>query len=178
MPAKHSTLNDLSAEYVRSRLDYDPATGALTWKAQPSSGGWNKRWAGKRAGDVRVGAAVVPYWRVCINGRRYFQHRVIWLWMTGEWPSGDVDHINNDPLDNRWNNLRLATRGQNHANKPVRKDSATGRKGVEPYGDRFVAYYTRAGRKRYIGIFPTLESASDAYAEKAREVWGSFARTF
>ena len=96
-------LSDLSADYVRSRLIYDPETGIVRWK--------NGNYKGRLAGSVSHG-----YLNVGIAGRRYLLHRVIWLWMTAQWPSEELDHINGLRWDNRWCNLRQVSHAQNCSN--------------------------------------------------------------
>lgn len=70
------------------------------------------------------------YRNIRIDGRAYRVHRLAWLWMTGEWPDPECDHINTVKNDNRWFNLRKATRGQNAANRNANSTSWTGQKGV------------------------------------------------
>src|SRR5438045_2733801 len=64
-----------------------------------------------------------------VDRRCYRAHRLAWLYMTGEMPI-EVDHLNLNRADNRWQNLRVATRVQNAANSPARRPSITGIKGV------------------------------------------------
>ena len=61
-----------------------------------------------------------------ILGKYYKAHRVIWLWMTGEWPKEQVDHINHDRTDNRWCNLREASRLENYRNQSQYKNNKSG----------------------------------------------------
>jgi hypothetical protein len=101
----------LTAEYVRSILAYNPENGELTWK-QSKSGRSN----GKRAGSVQPchnGHRLVLF----IDRKQYRAHRVIWLLMTGEWPTNDVDHEDRDALNNRWLNLRDKTPAENNRNR-------------------------------------------------------------
>jgi hypothetical protein len=100
----------LTAERLRELLHYDPDTGDFTWRTA------RKRIpAGAIAGTVERG-----FRRITIgggrHGPRYSAHRLAWLYMTGAWPNGYLDHINRDPDDNRFANLRLATNSQNQAN--------------------------------------------------------------
>lgn len=87
-----------------------------------------------------------------------------------------VDHINGDGLDNRRENLRLATQSQNHANTPARKDNRLGLKGVSRRSARsYAAEVARGGQRYYLGRFRTAEAAARAYDAKARELFGPFA---
>ena len=120
-------------------------------------------------------------------------------------PKGfDIDHINGDPLDNRKENLRVCTRAQNAQNRPLRKDSASGYKGVyevkkptrrkyiKKTGEvtyhesmpkkRFYAYIgnpeatTKTPRSIKLGYFHTAEEAAECYDRKAIEMYGEFAQ--
>ncbi len=96
-------------------------------------------------------------------------------------PSGtEVDHRNGYRLDCRRANMRLATHTQNNINKPVRKDSQTGFKGVglQAYsnGKRFTATIKANGAKKYLGSFGSAVDAAKAYDAAAREFHGEFAR--
>lgn len=183
MAARHSAQNDLTAEYVRQRLDYDPATGSFRWKSYAGSAPrenkrWNTRYAGKQAGTVRSFSASSPlqYVQIKLRNFNYLAHRLAWLYVYGEWPEGELDHINGDSLDNRIANLRLATTSQNQANRRINQNNASGFKGVCKLRARFRAKITREGQARHLGTFDTPEEAHAAYAAAAREHFGEFAR--
>ena len=91
-----------------------------------------------------------------------------------------VDHINNDPLDSRRENLRLVTDSQNKANTKKRAakagcSSASIFKGVSRSGKRWTAQIKINGVNRYLGTFDTQEEAASAYNTSAFEQWGEFA---
>lgn len=114
-----------------SLLTYDKAT--MMFSYDPDTGVVTRR---KRSGNRSKGAIVgsrkttkYPRLTVEVAGKKYYLHRIIWLLMTGEWPS-EVDHVNHNGLDNRWVNLREATRLENNRNKPLRRSSGSGITGV------------------------------------------------
>lgn len=74
------------------------------------------------------------------------------------------DHINGNGLDNRRENLRVATKAQNHQNAQKRKDNTSGYKGVSLHKEtgRYVAYINANSKRFYLGIFPTIEEAYQA----------------
>jgi hypothetical protein len=72
-----------------------------------------------------------PYGEVKIEGRKYAAHRVVWAVVHGEWPDGMLDHINRDTLDNRIENLRVATPAVNAKNKSRAKNNTSGQNGID-----------------------------------------------
>src|SRR5262245_14923519 len=84
-----------SAERVRQLLKYSPETGELRWRV-------SRRGRGARLGRDAGAGHAKGYRRVSVDGRDYLVHRVIWLWMTGEWPAAQIDHRNGVRDDNRW----------------------------------------------------------------------------
>jgi len=89
-----------------------------------------------------------------------------------------VDHINHDGLDNRRENLRLCTKGENGWNrKGPQKNSTTGYRGVfyHKRAGKYMAQTRCKGKSVYIGLFPTALKASLAFQRKAKELFGEFA---
>jgi hypothetical protein len=107
------------------------------------------------------------YKTVYINSIQYLQHRVIWKLITGEWPKHEVDHEDQDKLNNCWLNLREATRSQNSQNKKVRSDSKLQVKGVVYQFGKYRAHITVNRKMIHLGYFLTLEEA--IAARKAAE---------
>ena len=172
----------LSASEARTLLDYDAETGIFTWKwIEGASPQRNAQWAGVRAGnlwaDPRRAGGDRPsrYWHIEVKRRCYKAHRLAWLHYHGEWPDGQIDHINGDTLDNRIANLRVASQSENQGNRCAQR-SATGLKGVSKNGNKFAASIRKDGKARYLGLFDTPEEAHAAYMKAAREQWGEFAR--
>ena len=84
----------------------------------------------------------------------------------------DVDHKNRDGLDNRRANLRLATRGQQLANR--RSWGRSRFKGVHPSREKWRAQIVVNGERHELGRFDTEEEAAAAYAAAARHAWGEY----
>jgi hypothetical protein len=117
------------------------------------------------------------YLRLNILGRTYAVHRLVWLYMYGNFPDGEIDHINGNPLDNRIENLRACTRRQNEYNKGLRKDNTTGVKGVHKYGRRYRARIRYIdGSKISLGVYDTLREAAIAYNAAALVLQKEYAR--
>lgn len=156
--------NDLTADYVRKILDYDPETGILTWRERVTRRGGNYR-VGKPAGKRAKGHIMIG-----IGGRHYVAARLAWLWMTGEWPDPEVDHFDRDPYNDRWSNLREATRGQNNFNRTSKAPF----RGVRPWGRKWQTRIKYDGKSHHLGHFDTAEEASEAYRRAAQAHWGDF----
>lgn len=160
----------LTLARLREVLRYDPESGLWTWLVDRSP----KVSAGVPAGYPSTGG----YIQIYIDGAYYMAHRLAWFYVNGEWPPRRLDHENRTPADNRWINLRLATRSQNAANSKVRRNNELGLKGVVRTLRKhkpFRAMVTKKGRRVHVGYFKTPEQASAAYFKKAQELFGEFA---
>ena len=153
---------------VRDALHYDQNTGDFTWRiSHPNAK------AGTKAGHIDDQGRP----RVWVMGTRYIASRLAWYWMTGAWPTAEIDHINGDKSDNRWCNLREATRSQNECNKGLKANNTSGVKGVRKVGGRWRAEIWRDGVRHHLGYHDTKEAARQAYMDAATELHGEFANT-
>ncbi|MCM2503903.1 HNH endonuclease [Aureimonas altamirensis] len=150
--------NDISANYVRSIIEYDPETGILTRIRNDASPRYRNA-VPYKTGYVNAEGYVI----VSIDRKPYMAHRLAYLIMTGEWPDECIDHVNHDKADNRWSNIRPATLEQNCWNKKPNKRNTTGFKGVTACGDAFKALIRINGKAIYLGRFKTVEEAGEAY---------------
>lgn len=108
---------------LKEKLNYDSETGIFTWIPRCKYYQRQRLLAGhsiKNRGHIIIG----------INGNEYYAHRLAWLWQYGEFPNGAIDHINQNPLDNRICNLRIADKSLNGHNSKMRKNNTTGYKGI------------------------------------------------
>ncbi len=99
-------------------------------------------------------------------------HRVAWKMVTGKDPVDTINHINRDPFDNRWVNLREATRSQQCWNS---SQPSKHMKGAKPQGKKWIARIRRNGKEIYIGSFDTEMEAHLAYCHLAERLHGEFA---
>lgn len=144
----HTCVNprdDVPVADLRSVFSYTPETGHIMKN-------------GRRVGWSHTSG----YRYVQIGPRQYKEHRVAWALEYGEWPKGQIDHINRVKSDNRIENLRCVTPSENQSNMPIRRDNKTGVVGVFERNGRFVATARIGGRKKHIGYFSTLQEARAA----------------
>ena len=146
---------------IFASLSYCPESGELRWiRSSPRT----------PAGTVAGCATNRGYISVRIRGREYKAHRVAWLLAYGDWPKGDIDHINGVKSDNRLLNLRDVSRSVNCQNKKTaRRDSSTGVLGVTKSGRLFRALIQVNGRPVRLGSFATVQEASVAYLLAKRQ---------
>lgn len=152
----------LTAQRLREVLRYDPETGCFTWLVMLS----NKGPVGAEAGspDKR------NYIQIGIDGRDYKAHRLAWMYMTGEWPTMEIDHRNTVQSDNRLENLRELPHRHNAENQRApRVNNKVGLLGVSPSGGKFKAQIQVAGRQFNLGRFDTPEQAHESYIAAKRE---------
>lgn len=164
---------------VRNRLNYNPTTGAFTWLPKQvinkRDNYWNIRYAGTSAGSIGSHG----YFAIHIQKKLYLSHRLVWLYMTGEWPLYQIDHINMIRTDNRFANLRPATRSQNYTNRISYKNSTHGFKGIyfHKASGSWHATVMRNRKKISLGYYRTPELAHQAYTAFTLQEDGEFART-
>lgn len=166
---------------LRRVLDYDPATGAFTWRVRDDvPAQWNTRYAGQRAGYVWTAPGGRLYLSIRLHNWPFLAHRLAWLYQTGAWPDPQVDHIDNDDgLNNLWTNLRQATKAENGWNSPTPRTNSSGLKGASfsKSAGRWRATIRIGGKQRWLGYHDTAEAAHAAYAAAALARGGAFART-
>lgn len=134
----------LAVNQVRSLLHYRPDTGQFVRRI-----GRRGHAAGELAGSVNSKGYVV----IGIDGRPRLAHRVAWLYVTGEWPDGQIDHIDGDKENNSWANLRLVDAFTNHKNKKLLKTNTSGVPGVRLKREKWEASIRPDNTYIYLGTF-------------------------
>jgi hypothetical protein len=155
----------MTAEDLRKVLEYNPISGIFVWIKKISK----KIVLGSRAGTI----SDAGYRIISIEGKKYREHRLAYLYMTGHWPERDIDHKDRNRANNKWNNLRNASRSQNGINSMRSNESIYGR-GVYLKDGRFVSHCRVDGEYHHIGSFDTAEAAKVAYEEYTKENHNEF----
>lgn len=151
-------MNSITAEKLRSILSYSPETGEFRWI--------NRASRRVLAGDVAGKLDRAGYRKIGIEKKHYRAHRLAWLYVHGEWPPAEIDHVNGNRDDNRIENLREATRSQNLQNqRRARSNSSTGLLGVcfDPIRGNWRAVIGIGGRQVSLGRHESAELAHAAY---------------
>lgn len=161
------TADQLTADRARELVSFDPETGVFVNRIN-------------RGNQIKVGSVLGSvsgngYRLIALDGRRYNAHRVAWLYVYGQWPAGQIDHINGDKLDNRIANLRDVTPSVNRENMRASPKSASlGILGVHKTRDSlrnpYQARIKVKGKQRSIGYFTTPEAAHAAYLHEKRRL--------
>lgn len=160
---------------LRELLDYNPESGALTWRVRPahyfkSTGaatGWNEKYAGTAALNCPM---VGGYLHGSLLGFRQYAHRVVWKWLYGDEPP-QVDHDNGNKADNRQANLNAANPIINGRNMRYRGGTPSGNIGVawSTNAGRWRAYLSANGKQKHLGYFPTIAAAKAARVKANKE---------
>lgn len=148
---------DFDQKTLKELMDYDPHTGDFTWRV-------------RRGGYVVPGAIAgnkhhSGYIHIQVFGKCYNAHRLAWLYVYGEWPDDEIDHVNGNPSDNRILNLRSVSHHENAQNRKLASHNTSGRTGVAWRKDtnKWRAYISINGQRVQLGSFTNIEDAHNAY---------------
>lgn len=157
----------LTQKDLKAQLSYNPETGFFTWVIRKPK---------VKYGSIAGRKKPSGYVEIRLNLVSYQAHRLAWLYMTGAWPEGDIDHINSIRDDNRLCNLRQANRAQNLCNVGALASSSTGIRGVDLHKatGRYRARIRVDGKRIELGQYDTAEEAGAAYRKAQIEHHGDF----
>ena len=137
-----------------SKLSYETSTGIFTWVQNGTRG--------IKKGDVAGTKTQDGYIMLSIKGEKMLGHRVAWLFAYGEFPQGNLDHINRNKSDNRIANLRKATSAQNAQNRSKNSRSTSGVT-WHKRDKKWQAAITVNGKVIHLGYFAEPENGYLAY---------------
>lgn len=159
--------------YLKQRLLYSPKSGVFYWISPPPA---HSDLLGELAGSPTLcnGKA---YWTITIDRVKYKRSRLAFLYITGAMPPDQIDHINGNSLDDRWQNLRPATATENAWNHKGRARKVNLPMGVRKNASsgRFSARIGVRGKQISLGSFDTPEEAHAVYLNARKQYFGEFA---
>jgi len=146
--------NKLTQDELKRQLDYVPLTGIFKWKVSNS----NRVQIGDIAGCKNKDGYIV----VRINKRRYYAHRLAWLYVYGYFPENQIDHKYRNPSNNKIDNLREVSQTCNLRNQNKYKNNKSGVTGVSWSKELNKWYSQIAVNKKiiYLGIYINLLDAA------------------
>jgi len=160
----------ITQDVIKNILEYNQYSGKFIWK--------NCAGRRKRNGDTAGFKDSQGYVKIKIFGKSHFAHRVAFIYMTGRSPVEEIDHVNLVKDDNKWSNLREATRLQNSMNKWKRKHNRSGFKGVSFHKrcKKWVAQIQKNKKCYHLGYYKTPQEAYSIYIREALRQHGKFAQ--
>jgi hypothetical protein len=157
----------ITQDQVKDLFEY--RDGDLYWKVQPAY----RIKIGSKAGTISSNG----YWQTSIKHKKYSNHRLIFLMFYGYLPV-EIDHIDNNPLNNRIENLREATRFENNYNIRKRADNTSGVKGVswDKVRQKWRVQLCVEGKKKSFGYYHNIKVAKFIAETMRYKYHGAFAR--
>lgn len=142
----------LNQAQLKEKLSYDQDTGEFTWKIIQR--GTRK---GSTAGSVNDQGYII----IRLNNVAYRAHRLAWLYVNGEFPTHEIDHVNGDRADNRLVNLRDVPRKENKKNVGKYITNLSGVNGVRWYAPlkKWHVQIQHNNLKIHVGYFTCLDTA-------------------
>jgi hypothetical protein len=147
---------------LKEILHYNPKTGVFTWKIRTSK----RIRIGYEAGCIahRKATGGKKYRLIKADGALYLAHRLAWLYVYGEFPPHEIDHIDGNGINNKLINLRSVTRVENSKNVRLRSDNTSGFVGVhwDRFRSKWVAYINAKGKLHHLGYYEEIIDAAAA----------------
>lgn len=165
MADKYSLINQ---DYLNHLLDYKD--GNLFWKNPILR---SKMKPGEKAGTLTQDGRLT----ITIHSKIFAAHRLIFL-MHHNWLPKEIDHVDTNPLNNKIENLRPATRSENSSNRGLMRNNTSGVKGVSwhKYSNKWEASCQINKKRVKLGCFVSIEEAEKAVKSVREQLHGSFAR--
>ena len=154
----------LTRKKLKEKLHYDPLTGDFTRRFSVR---------GFKIGSIAGSIDYQGYRTIGINGQEYKAHRLAWFYITGRWPRNEIDHLDHIRDNNRWLNLRSATRLENIRNRSISIKNKSGVLGVHwsLKHNKWIARISVSNKRIYLGVFDDIDMAAKA-RKKADKKYG------
>lgn len=155
----------MNQEELKAELEYSSSTGLFTRKICPHCPSQIGAIAGHSRSD--------NYIAIKLKGKRYLAHCLAVLYMTGNLPKSETDHINGDRSDNRWENLREVDKQTNLKNRVIPKTNKSGTIGVcwDKRSQAWLAQIATGTYRKHLGYFTDLAEAVSA-RKSAERLYG------
>jgi hypothetical protein len=147
----------MNANRLRALVAYNPETGLFTSRVKRHL---------VSVGQTLGGLDAKGYVRIKLDGKFYKAHRLAFLYVTGEWPSDDVDHEDRNKSNNRWGNIRDAGKSVNGMNKGPSVTCRARARGVYPIRNTTDKVWAARKQGVYLGCFRSITEAQEAYNAK------------
>jgi hypothetical protein len=151
----------LTQARLRELFDYSPETGVFI----------RRKTLGSAKIGTEVGCLSQGYYRVRVDNKLYLLHRLVWLYVNGEFPEF-IDHINRIRTDNRIANLRAVTKKQNQENREKQRNNKSGFKGVnwDTNRKKWFVCIQNYGKTIALGRFDDVNVAAEVYKQAALRI--------
>lgn len=159
----------ITQERLRELVTYDENTGIFT-----SNKSRGCVISGKILGHVTDNG----YIRLNLDKKAYRAHRLVFLYVTGEMPSDQIDHINGIRTDNRIINLRVVTAAQNNLNMRKKSNSQSRFKGISfnKYMQKWHVQIRHAGKLVHLGYHDSEVKAAYIYDMASLKFHGEYGK--
>jgi hypothetical protein len=158
---------NLTQDLLKEYLEYNPDLGTFKWLKKPN----RNIVLGSTAGGYDVNG----YLKISLLGKSMYAHRLAFLYMLGEMPA-EVDHIDLNKSNCKWENLRPCTRSQNRNNRGLSARNTSGVKGVRwcPRAKKWKVTIFTDKVQKHLGYFLDLEEAKAKIYTIREQLHGEF----
>lgn len=143
----------ITQNQIKEVLNYNPDNGIFTWLVSSAQR--------IKIGNIAGGLDKYGYIKIQLNCKTYKAHRLAFLYMTGEFPKNQVDHINHNRNDNRWENLRGVSKTENGQNRSKQSNNKSGFTGVSWHKSmgKWIVHIKANGKILHLGYFKNKDKA-------------------
>lgn len=151
--------SNLTQKELKSIFYYDPETGIFTRKIKLAQS--------SKTGEIVGVLTKSRHLKAAIRNKEYYLHRLAWFYMTGSWPKDQIDHINQNPGDNRFCNLRGVNNQENNKNQSLRITNKSGFTGInwDKETSKWTARIMINYKTLFLGCYEGLDDAIEARKE-------------